>query len=65
MLIRLRSSEMTKKTFYSIAICSILGKGMVYFEWYVVNPHVQAVQNMCGTLRSQPIRKVVHDFKCF
>ena len=21
---------------------------MVHFGWYVVNPHVQAVQNMCG-----------------
>ena len=22
--------------------------GIVYFEWYLVNPHVQTVQNMYG-----------------
>ena len=46
-----RTSEITKntpKTDHSIAIFSIFLIGMVYFLWYVVNPHVQTVQNMYG-----------------
>ena len=31
-----------------IAIYSIFCIGMVYFRCLLVNPHVQAVQNMCG-----------------
>ena len=37
-----------KKTDHSIAIYLILCIGMVYFKCLLVNPHVQAVQNMCG-----------------
>ena len=40
--------KIAKKTDHSIAIGSILCIGMVYFKWLLVNPHVQAVQNMCG-----------------
>ena len=39
--------KIAKKTDLSIAICSIF-IGMVYFEWYLANPHVKAVQEMCG-----------------
>ena len=38
----------TQKTDYSIAICSKIFLCMVYFRCYLVNPHVQAVQNMCA-----------------
>ena len=27
---------------------SIFCIGMVYFEWYLANPHVKAVLEMCG-----------------
>ena len=37
-----------KKNDHSIAIYSIFCKGMVYFECLLVNPHIQAVENMCG-----------------
>ena len=37
-----------KKTDHLIAIYSIFCIGMVYFECLQVNPHIQAVQNMCG-----------------
>ena len=36
-----------KKTDHSIAIYSIFCIGMVYFGCLQVNPHIQAVQNMC------------------
>ena len=42
-----------KKTDHLIAIYSIFGIGMVYFGCLKVNPHIQAVQNMCGS-RSLP-----------
>ena len=38
--------KIAKKTDHSIAIYSIFLIGMVYFRWYLVNPHVQTVQNM-------------------
>ena len=31
-----------------IVICSIFWIGMVYIRWYLVNPHVERVQNMYG-----------------
>ena len=37
-----------KKTDHSIAIYSIFCIGMVYFGCLQVNPHIQAVPNMCG-----------------
>ena len=36
-----------QKTDHSIAIYSIFCIGMVYFGCLQVNPHIQAVQNMC------------------
>ena len=41
-------SKIAKKTDHSIAIYSIFCIGMVYFGCRQVNPHIQAVQNMCG-----------------
>ena len=43
-----KSPKIAKKNDHSIAICSIFFIGVVYFGWYLVNPYVQAVQNMCG-----------------
>ena len=40
--------KIAKKTDHSIAIYSIFCIGMVYFGCLQVNPHIQAVQNMCG-----------------
>ena len=40
--------KIAKKTDHSIAIYSIFCIGMVYFKCYLVNPHVQTVQNMYG-----------------
>ena len=40
--------KIAKKTDHSIAIYLILCIGMVYFKCPLVNPHVQADQNMCG-----------------
>ena len=37
-----------KKKLHLIKICSIFFIRMVYFECLQVNPHIQAVQNMCG-----------------
>ena len=37
-----------KKTDHLIAIYSFFCIGMVYFGCLQVNPHIQAVQNMCG-----------------
>ena len=48
MWIRLTSSEMTKQMDHSIVICSKNYIGVVYFGCYLVNPHVQTVQNMCA-----------------
>merc|ERR1711884_498639 len=39
--------KIAKKTDHSIAIYSIFCIGMVYFGCLQVNPHIQAVQNMC------------------
>ena len=39
---------LNEKTDHSIAISSIFCIGMVYFRCPLVNPHAQAVQNMCG-----------------
>ena len=40
--------KITKKMDHLIAIYSIFCIGMVYFGCLQVNPHIQAVQNMCG-----------------
>ena len=40
--------KIAKKTDHSIAIYSIFCIGMVYFGCLQVNPHIQAVQNMCS-----------------
>ena len=40
--------NITQKTGRFIAICPIFWIGMVYIMWYLVNPHVQRVQNMYG-----------------
>ena len=42
-----------KETDHSTVICSIFFLGITYFGWYLVNPHVQAVQNMYAKARLQ------------
>ena len=43
-----KSPKIAQKTDHSIAIYSNFWIGMVYFGCHLVNPHVQAVQNMYG-----------------
>ena len=43
-----KSPKIAQKNNHSIGICSIFLVGMVYFGWYLVNSHVQGVQNMYG-----------------
>ena len=43
-----KSPKKAQKTDHSIAIYSNLLTGMVYSKCYLVNPHVQTVQNMHG-----------------
>ena len=43
-----KSPKIAQKTDHSVAIFSIFLLGKVYFGWYLVNPHVQTVQNMHG-----------------
>ena len=43
-----KSLKIAQKTDHLIAIYSIFCKGMVCFECLQVNPHIQAVQNMCS-----------------
>ena len=43
-----KSPKKAQKTDHSIAIYSNFWIGMVYFGCYLVNPHVQTVQNMYG-----------------
>ena len=37
-----------RKNDHSIGICSFFGIGLVYIRLYLVNPHVQRIQNMYG-----------------
>ena len=49
----IKTSDITKispKNDHSITICSTFCIGMIYKRWYLVNPHVQTVQNMYGKL---------------
>ena len=43
-----KSPKITQKTDHSIAIYTNFWIGMVYFGYHLLNPHVQAVQNMCA-----------------
>ena len=43
-----KSPKIAQKTDLSIAIYSSFWIGMVYFKCFLVNPHVQTVQNMYG-----------------
>ena len=43
-----KSPKIAQENDHSNAIFSIFLIGMVYFLWYLVNPHVKKVQNMYG-----------------
>jgi len=43
-----KSPKKLQKNDHSIATFSIFLIGMVYFGWYLVNPHVKVVQNKYG-----------------